>query len=305
MTVVEQYGALRVIGNELTDKEGTPVQLRGISTSGLQWYPEYVNREFFTQMVKEWKADIVRLAMYTVEGGYCEMDEEGKKKQKEIIDLGVKLAVELGIYILIDWHILHDSNPLIHVEEAKLFWDEISKKYADCPNVLFEICNEPNEGCLWPDIHKYADTILPIIRKNAKDTIVIVGTPNWSQELDKAVVDPVTGYDNIMYALHFYADTHKQSLRDIFVQAHDMDKLPIFVTEFGAVDAAGNGVTNIDEANVWLDLLDARKISYCIWNLSNRDESSAFFKPEVTKVSGFTKDDLRTQALWYLDRLAK
>ena len=304
-TPLETHGALQVVGEKLVDQNGDPVQLRGVSSHGLQWYPDYVNREFFRQATKEWKANIIRLAMYTAEGGYCELDEAGKERQKEVIDRGVHLAEEMGVYVLIDWHILADSNPLIHLEEAKAFWAETAEKYADLPHVLFEICNEPNENCLWEDVHKYADIIVPIIREKAKKNIIIIGTPSWSQELDKPVADPVKGYDNLMYALHFYADTHRDELRQIFLQAYDTDKLPVFVTEFGAVDAAGNGVTNIEQAEIWLELLDQRGVSYCIWNISNRDESSAFFRPEVEKTSGFTAEDLRAQAVWYINHLKK
>lgn len=116
-TPVERYGALQVKGNRLTDQNGNQVQLKGISTHGLSWYPQYVNADFFAQMRDEWNVEIVRLAMYTAEyNGYCTGDENNKQTLKNVISEGVNYATNLGMYVIIDWHILSDSNPLQNKE---------------------------------------------------------------------------------------------------------------------------------------------------------------------------------------------
>lgn len=305
VTPVERYGALQVQGNRLTDKDGNAVQLKGISTHSLSWYPQYVNQDFFKQMRDEWGAEVVRLAMYTAEyNGYCAGDENNKQTLKNLVGEGVNHATNLGMYVIIDWHILSDSNPLQHKEESKLFFAEMAERYQGYDNVIYEICNEPNSGASWNDIKAYADEIIPIIREKDSNAIILVGTPNWSQFVNEAVADPITGYDNLMYVLHFYADTHRDDLRNTLQTAYNQG-LPIFVSEFGICDASGNGAINIDEGNKWIDLMNQNGISYCIWNLSNKDESSAFFKKDCNKVSGFTKEDLSDQAIWYLDVLKK
>lgn len=304
-TPVERYGALQVKGNRLADQNGNPIQLKGISTHGLSWYPQYVNQDFFTQMRDEWNVEIVRLAMYTAEyNGYCVGDEANKQTLKNVIGEGVNHATNLGMYVIIDWHILSDSNPLQNKEEAKAFFAEMAERYQGYNNVIYEICNEPNSGASWSDIKAYANEVIPVIREKDQDAIILVGTPNWSQFVNEAAADPVTGYDNIMYVLHFYADTHRDDLRNTMMNAYNQG-LPIFVSEFGICDASGNGANNIEEANKWIDLMDQNGISYCIWNLSNKDESSAFFKKDCTKSSGFTTEDLSEEALWYIDVLKK
>ena len=304
-TPVERYGALQVKGNRLADQNGNPIQLKGISTHGLSWYPQYVNQDFFTQMRDEWNVEIVRLAMYTAEyNGYCVGDEANKQTLKNVIGEGVNHATNLGMYVIIDWHILSDSNPLQNKEEAKAFFAEMAESYQGYNNVIYEICNEPNSGASWSDIKAYANEVIPVIREKDQDAIILVGTPNWSQFVNEAAADPVTGYDNIMYVLHFYADTHRDDLRNTMMNAYNQG-LPIFVSEFGICDASGNGANNIEEANKWIDLMDQNGISYCIWNLSNKDESSAFFKKDCTKSSGFTTEDLSEEALWYIDVLKK
>ena len=142
------------------------------------------------------------------------------------------------MYAIIDWHILSDGNPQTHQSEAKTFFSEMSKEFAKNTNVLYEICNEPNGNTSWSQIKSYAQEVIPAIRKNDPDAVILVGTPNWSQYVDQAAADPIRGYDNIMYTLHFYADTHRDSLQSTMVSALSKG-LPIFVSEYGICDASG------------------------------------------------------------------
>lgn len=304
-TKYEKHGALYFNrSGMLVDCEGKVVQLRGYSTHGLSWYPQYVNRDFFEFMRDKWHVDVVRLAMYTAEeNGYCVGDEENKKELMKVIDRGVKAATELGLYVIIDWHILSDSNPLMHVEEAADFFSKIAKKYHAYGNVIYEICNEPNVNCTWEDIKKYADTIIPVIREHDHYSIILVGTPTWSQDVDEAVKDPIKKDNNLGYVLHFYADTHRDELRKKLSDAVAA-KLPLFVSEFGICDASGNGQNNKEQGKLWLDLMDELKISYCMWNLGNRDEASASFVPTCEKLTDFTEEDLNPSAKWYINELA-
>ncbi|MBQ0027244.1 MAG: glycoside hydrolase family 5 protein [Lachnospiraceae bacterium] len=301
-TKYEKHGALHVDAKgKLVDHNNEIVTMHGMSTHGLSWYPEYVNRDFFEFMKKEWHIDVIRLAMYTAEeDGYCVGDEANKKKLLEVIDRGVRFATELGLYVIIDWHILADSNPLMNKDEALLFWNYISKKYASYGNILYEICNEPNVDCCWADIKAYAEEVIPVIRKNDPYAVILVGTPVWSQRVDEAMADPIKIDKNLMYVLHFYANTHKDELRSVFKNAADK-RLPLFVTEFGTCSADGAGAHNSEEADKWVSLMDEYDTSYCMWNISNRDETSASFVPTCEKyTNGFIEDDLREPMKWYV-----
>ena len=141
----------------------------------------------------------------------------------------------------------------------------------------------------WEDITKYANRIIPVIRKLDSEKVVIVGTPTWSQRVYQAADAPLN-FDNIMYTLHFYADTHREDLREKLRYALSKN-LPIFVTEYGICNAAGDGDVNDEETNLWLKLLQENKISYVLWNLSNKNETSAILKDSCTKTAGFTEDD--------------
>ena len=295
-STVTAQGALAVDGTQLVDASGNAVQLKGISTHGLAWYPDYVNEECFRQLKEEWGVNVVRLAMYTAEyGGYCSGGDQDALK--ELVRTGVEYAVECGLYVIIDWHILSDGNPNTYLTQAKEFFAEMSDFYKDYNNVLYEICNEPNGGTSWSEVKQYAEQVIEVIRENDKDGIILVGTPNWSQYVDQAAADPITGYDNIMYTLHYYAATHTEALRSTLIQAVE-DGLPVFVSEYGICDASGNGAIDEFQANQWVDTLDEYKISYVAWNLSNKSETSAVFKSSCSKIKGFTADDLSDSGRW-------
>ena len=297
------HGKLSVNGAALTDEHGATYQLQGVSTHGIGWFPQYVNEDTFAEL-ESWGVNAVRLAMYTAEGGYCEGGDANKDKLKTLIDTGVQAATDLGMYVIIDWHVLNDHDPWNYADEAERFFAGMSEKYKDYGNVIYEICNEPNSGPDWSRVKSYAEKIIPVIRENAPDAIIIVGTPTWSQDIDKAAADPITGYDNIMYALHFYADTHRDYLRDRMKSAIDAG-LPVIVSEFGICDASGNGGNNYDEGNKWIEAMDDYNVSYFIWNLSNKAETSALISSGCSKLSGFEDSELSESGRWYKDLLSK
>lgn len=302
-TPYSQHGKLSVNATTLTDEHGAVFQLQGVSTHGIGWFPQYVNEDTFAEL-ESWGVNAVRLAMYTAEGGYCEGGDADKDKLKTLIDTGVQAATKLGMYVIIDWHVLNDHDPWTYADEAEKFFAEMSEKYKDYGNVIYEICNEPNSGPDWGSVRSYAEKIIPVIRENAPDAIIIVGTPTWSQDVDKAAADPITGYDNIMYALHFYADTHRDYLRDRMKKVIDSG-LPVIVSEFGICDASGNGGNNYDEGNKWIEAMDDYNVSYFIWNLSNKAETSALISSGCSKLSGFEDSELSDSGRWYKEVLSK
>lgn len=287
---------LAVDGTRLVDDQGKAVQLKGISTHGLAWYPDYVNADCFAQLKEEWGIDVIRLAMYTGEnGGYCTGGD--REALKELIRNGVEYATDCGLYVIIDWHILSDGNPNTYIEESKAFFREMSQEYADYTNVLYEICNEPNGGTSWSEVKTYAEQIIGVIRENDENGIILVGTPNWCQYVDQAAADPIQDCENVMYTLHFYAATHQDSLRQAMSDAIEAG-LPIFVSEFGICDASGNGAIDQNQADKWVSVMDQYGVSYVAWNLSNKAETSALIKSSSKKLSGFTAEDLSASGKW-------
>lgn len=293
-----QHGALHVENGKLTDADGNTVQLYGMSTHGIAWFPQYINYDSFRTLRDDWNTNCIRLAMYTAEyGGYCAGGD--KEQLKQLVRDGVSYATELGMYVIVDWHILSDCDPNQNKDEAIAFFREMAEVFADNDNVLYEICNEPNGGTSWDSIKSYAEEVIPVIRAQKPDAVILVGTPTWSQEIDKAAASPLDD-SNVMYTLHFYAGTHKDDLRNR-LETCVQNGLPVFVSEFGMCDASGNGANDFVSTSKWLDLLNKYQISFCCWNLANKDESSSVFKASSTALSDWTDDDFNESGRWIRD----
>lgn len=300
-TPVGNHGQLSVKGVDLVDKNGAKYQLKGVSTHGLQWFPQYVNKAAFKTLRDNWGANVVRLAMYTGENGYC---SGGSKTELEAkIDEGVKAASELGMYVIIDWHILSDGNPNTHKDEAVKFFSKMSKKYSKNVNVIYEICNEPNGGVDWNTIKPYADTIISTIRKNSPNAIILVGTPTWSQDVDAVAANPVANKKNVMYTLHFYAGTHKDNIRNKLTTARKAGT-PVFISEFSICDASGNGGIDYTSANAWKKLINDNNVSYVGWSLCNKAETSALIASSCSKLSGWADSELSETGKWLRNFIA-
>lgn len=300
-TPVSEHGVLSVKGSHLVDAKGNIVQLKGVSTHGIAWVPEYINKKAFKSLRDDWGANTVRLAMYTEEyGGYCSNGSKSALKKK--VQEGVQAATDLGMYVIIDWHVLSDQNPNKHKKEAIAFFEEMAKKYKNQKNVIYEICNEPNGGTSWSQVKSYAQAVIKEIRAIDRNAVILIGTTTWSQDVDTAAKNPIKGYQNLMYTFHFYAATHKDAYRKKLESAVKAG-LPVFVSEYGICDASGSGSINQSEADKWFALLNRYKISYMAWNLSNKNETSALLKSSCKKTSGWTASDLSKSGTYVVKQM--
>lgn len=277
-TPVKEHGQLSVKGANIVDQNGNKFQIIGMSTHGIMWedFSDILTYDSLKVLRDDWGINTIRIAMYTEEWGGYTTGGNFAKEAKEIVINGVKTAEDLGLYVIIDWHILKDGNPLTHKDEAVAFFKEMSSKYKDSPNVIYEICNEPNGNVNWASVKKYAEEVIKEIRKYDSDAIIICGTPNWSQDIDKAEQNRLSD-KNTVYALHFYANTHTDWLRNR-VQSCYNKGLPILVSEFGTCDASGNGGFNAGQTKKWLGMLDSNNIGYLNWSACGKSETASAFK---------------------------
>lgn len=288
---VSENGKLCVIGKQLCNENGNPIVLHGMSSHGLQWFPQFVT-ESAIKATADYGANLFRLAMYTGEGGYLT-----NKSVQDTLENAVDAAVRQDMYVIIDWHILSDNDPMQNVIEAENFFRNISKKYAACPNVLYEICNEPNGNVTWNgNVKPYAERIIKAIRENSNG-IIIVGSPTWSQDIHEAAKNPINE-KNIMYSCHFYAGTHTDFLRQRIASCG----LPVFVTEWGTSAADGNGGVYLDEARKWLDFMHENNISWANWSLCDKNESSAALKSGADVTDGINENELTESGLFVFGR---
>ena len=283
-TVVDVHGLLQVNGNSIVDKNGDAVSFAGNSFfwSNDNWGGErYYEPEVVSWLKKDWNTTIVRAAMGVEDpGGYLDNKTANKNRVKTIVDA----AIDEGLYVIIDWHSHHAED---NTNEAVLFFQEMAELYGEHDNVIYELYNEPLD-ISWSNIIKpYAISVITAIRAIDPDNLIVVGTPEWSQRVDLAAADPITGFSNIAYTLHFYTIYHQQWLRDRANAALD-DGIALFVTEWGSI-----GYSLVDpEANKWMTWCFDNKISHCNWAVNDKEEEWSILIPGASTSGGWGNDDL-------------
>jgi hypothetical protein len=275
-TPVSVNGKLKVTGIQLVNACGNAIQLRGVSSHGLQYEGHCLPAAAlsFAAAAAGMGADVFRIAMYVDEGGYMTNPASFTSQVDTLVDqIGA-----LGMYAIIDWHILDNpgaggsGNPNDRIASARTFWEHEATQHKGKAYVIYEICNEPSPASVsWATIKQYADDIIPRIRAIDPDTVILVGTPVWSQ-LGAAVVSSPLSYANIMYVFHFYAASHSTSLITPYV-----GQIPIFASEWAASTSSGGGTLDFVNATNFLNIFAANKISWCSWSYSDANESSAMF----------------------------
>jgi len=283
LRIVDLYGQLKVAGNQIVSQRGDSVALRGMSLFWSQWIGKYYTYDCMKWLRDDWKCTVVRAAMAVEFGGYLTNPDTEMKKVKTVIDA----CIDLGIYVIVDWHDHHAHN---HQAEAITFFKEIASLYGNKPNIIYEIYNEPKQ-ISWADVVKpYAEAVINEIRTIDSDNIIIVGTPTWSQDVDVAATNPLN-FENVAYALHFYAATHKQYLRDKAISALNKG-VALFVSEYGTCEHTGKGFLDYDEVGKWFDFMDEHKLSWCNWSIADKNETSAALKSGASATGNWSSSDL-------------
>lgn len=284
---VKEHGRLHVEGTQLKDEKGKPIVLRGMSFGWHNWWPRFYNAGAVKWLKEDWKCTIVRAAMgVEPTDGYKQKPEWSVEKIKTVVEA----AIKEDIYVIIDWH-SHNIN----LEESKTFFKEMASAYGKYPHVIYEIFNEPDQE-LWKDVKKYSEEIIATIRSVDPDNIILVGSPHWSQDLHLVADDPIRGYDNLMYTMHFYAATHKQWLRDRCDYAIGKG-LPIFISESAGMEASGNGPLNNEEWNKWIEWAEKNKLSWITWSVSDKDETCSVLHPSASSEGNWTEKDLKESGI--------
>lgn len=292
---VARHGALSVAGNKIVGAHGEPVSLAGVSffwsTTG--WGQEdYYTPDVVEYFATDWNVSLVRAAISAERQGSYLTDPDGNRQRAYAIIEG---ALEQGIYVLVDWHSHHAEDA---PDAAVEFFRDIATRYGQYPNLIYEIYNEPLDKTDWAGtIKPYSESLIDEIRAVDPDNLIVVGTQSWSQDVDKAALDPITGRDNLVYALHFYSGSHKASLRERAQTALDMG-LAIMVTEWGTVNYDGDGP--VDEASVtdWMDFIRDNDLSHANWSVSNKAEGASIFKPGTSFTGPWTEADLTASGLY-------
>ncbi|WP_338315819.1 glycoside hydrolase family 5 protein [Streptomyces bohaiensis] len=300
-----QHGALEVCGIRLCGEDGQEVQLRGMSSHGTQWFEHCLTDGSLDALAHDWGADVLRVSTYVQEGGY----ETDPQRFTDLASRVIDQATARGMYVVVDWHQLSPGDPNANTERAKKFFTDITDRHGDQDNILYEIANEPN-GVSWSSIKSYAEEVIPVVRAGDPDAVVLVGTRAWSSfglsegANEQEIVNNPVDADNIMYVFHFYAASHGDFYLDALDRASD--RLPVFVTEFGTQDYAGEGANDFTMSQRYLDLMAEKNISWINWNFSDDWRSGAVFNVGVCAAGGpwAGTSGLKEAGVWIRDRMS-
>lgn len=293
---VKRHGQLSVQGTQLVDKNNIPIVLRGMSLGWHSMWPRFYNEKAVNWLKKDFNCNIIRAAMGIELGEMSYIKEPQFSKDK--IETVVKGAIKSDIYVIIDWH-SHNVN----LTEAKAFFAEMSKKYAKYPNIIYEVFNEPDNESWW-EVKTYAEEIIKVIRENDPKNVILVGCPHWDQDIDLPAADPIKGYNNIMYTMHFYAATHGKELRDR-TDAAIKSGLPVFVSESAGMEASGDGPLNLQAWQEYIDWMEARKLSWITWSVSDKDETCSILQKSAKSEGNWKEKDLKESGIKIREFLRK
>lgn len=313
---MQTHGQLHVCGNRLCNQSNQEVQLRGMSTHGIQWYgwgPEgsgsCLTTSSLDTLAGDFKADMLRISMYIQEDGYATNPAAFTAQ----VDTLIEQVTQRGMYAIVDWHQLNPGDPNYNLSRAKTFFAHIAQKWGHQNNILYDIANEPNSEnstVTWAKVRSYHEAVIPVIRASDPDAVILLGTHGWStlgysdsgnsQSYMDVVNNPVNA-SNVMYTFHFYAGSHGQAHRNVLSAA--ADRLPMFVTEFGTQKASGDGTNDFASSQAWLDLLASKKISWANWNYSDDSRSGAVWRVGACAGGTFTEGNLKPAGAWVRDKL--
>lgn len=283
LSAVEQHGLLRVEGISLIDKHGHPIALKGVSLGWHNWWPRFYDSQTVASLKKDWNVQVVRAAIGVHEdNAYLENPDFALERLFNVVEA----AIENDIYVIVDWH-SHKRYP----EEAKAFFKKVATRYHQYPNIIYEIYNEPVDDS-WEEVKAYAEDVIRSIREIDTKNVILVGCPQYDQDIQLVADNPISGQENIMYTVHFYAATHGQWLRERAEYALSKG-IPLFISECAGMEASGDGPINRKEWDTWVVWMAKHRLSWTAWSLSDKNETCSMIRDTDAPIHSWKDEDLK------------
>lgn len=227
--------SLHVDGNQIKDAFGNPVTLRGFSL-----LPNESNDECTTCSPRP-ISEMLALQANAAQGWFSRVVRIGVHQSysdpasafANHIDPFVQQAISLGLYVIVDLHLVANygdgGTPQSKVID---FWRYVAPHYANNPEVIFEVYNEPISPDNWTTWKNFIQPVVDTIRAVAPNNLILMGNPQWSTRVNEAVSDPFDD-PNMAYVYHIYPNqpATTSSLDARFGNA--ANSIPIVITEFG------------------------------------------------------------------------
>ena len=292
---VAKHGQLHVTGSQLLDEQDSAVVLNGVSFGWSCFHPRFYNAGAVQWLAKDWNCSVVRAALgVEPDSGYLKDPLRSTKLITNVVDA----AIRQGIYVIIDWH-----SHNIQLNAAKGFFKKMAEKYHQYPNVIYELYNEPDYET-WAEVKAYATEVIKTIRAIDSNNIILVGSPHWDQDINLPANDPIVGYKNLMYTMHFYAATHGPELR-ARTDSAIAKGLPVFVSESAGMEASGDGAIDLKAWQAYINWMQEKKLSWITWSVSDKDETCSMLQKSAGSRGRWKAGDLRQSGVLTREYLRK
>ncbi|MFZ5894841.1 MAG: cellulase family glycosylhydrolase [Myxococcota bacterium] len=280
----EQYSTLggpprvHVEGATIKDPQGQTQILRGVSLIdiGAQhvWRTSGVAGMIDRLTDTGWNTRIVRFPIYISAQPYPFSLTDPIARERYMTELlrpAVDYATKKGLYVIIDFHEIADITDR---EDARTqtFWRYMARQFADYPNVIYEVFNEPirvGDACeladsCWPAFKERADRWVSLIREAAPSTLVLVGGPSWSQVIGPAATNPIAD-TNVAYVGHIYPFHVSSGFVEREIRACAAVH-PVILTEWGyGFDTANPAADKAPYVDIVKAMADEFGMGYTAW----------------------------------------
>lgn len=321
---VKEIGKLHKNGKYIVDENDVPVELRGIGTHHLLQYKNLHNRKAFDSL-RRMGVNMIRPSAYLEDYnflgsdgetayGYISRPEETRAEIEKII----KICIDLGLYVLLDWHVFYDSNMIagqtytgyarFHETEALEFFEYFTEKYGDYPNMIYDLCNEPYFASE-SDIVQFVQAVRAVIVENVDEPVMTCGygagqtNDTWytrSKRLYDAFV--AAGITDVFVAPHIYGSnitTPAQQLWD--------ENIPIFCTEWGNSQGSGDGAGNDTAALANTNWFHEHAVAQSFWKFTDQTMTTSVLQNQgiinsEKWLDGFNWSDLSHNGVLHLNK---
>ena len=279
MSLSHALERLAVSGNRIVrSADQTPVLLRGVNRSGLEYCSPESPGSLPKAGVLDWNANIIRLPFN--QSWALAREAYNPEGYLSALDFVIERAASHGAYTLLDLQWLDAVTPRGHFADGSRnfvaplpndasieMWRQLATRYADEPAVLYDLFNEPHDPL--PDDplasgvvraaewHPWARALIAAIRPVAPDALIFVSGTNWGYDLTGC---PLAGETNLVYSTHVYPN--KGDLWD-----QNFGRLsatqPVFVAEWGGEDG------DLAWGRRLAAYLETRGIGWAAWSWSD------------------------------------
>ena len=220
----------------------------------------YLNNNSVFEL-KKWGVNIIRIGL--------EIDEvENAEIMQDYLDT-IDMLLDNNMYVLtVLWN---NENINTNMEIARKYFELLSQRYKDTPNIIYEIANEPDRTVDWEMIKTYSNEIIPTIRSNDTDNIIIIPNPNYDNRPNEVNLNDITNNSNVMTSYHMYVGSNLTQENISYLQQAIDKNIPVFVTEWGTTLSNGNEGFFEEYSNAFVKYMENNKLSWCNFHIGDKN----------------------------------